>query len=453
MYRCFAGAITRPIIVFLPFLSACGGGGGGGSAPSPSPTPQPPSSVCLALPQPVTLFGGVLADELHDVLVDSKGRILIAGYRDGLLGESNIGPTGNAESVVRLMSRTGTLIWDAGQGLSTAGIDVAQALTLGKNERVFVAGRTTGVLQGNNQGQFDTYVAWGVLGEQAPQWQIKQVGDDTPQHPYRIAVDAAGHVVVAGENDTHVAGNAVQRWEDATTLKFALNSTGDQLAQVFSWQANSSNEDHQRALALEPRTDGSGAIYTGGVNVGGDLRGMVVRKFAADGRLLWQARYSNTAIDAVNDIVVREDGSVVIAGTVMGSFRGNASLGNSDVFVAQIHPDDGRVLWSRQFGSSEADAAVDLLSTGNGHLYLLGETTGDVVAGTRNVGAYDAFALHLDANGYLLSGRQWGSEGDEMPERMTVDSCGNALVAGSSTGGPSLAVQGARDGFLWQLSL
>ena len=85
---------------------------------------------------------------------------------------------------------------------------------------------------------------------------------------------------------------------------------------------------------------------------------------------------------------------------------GGARRGSWDAYVASVSF-DGRVVWLRQFGSSEADYGTGLLS-GSRSVYVSGKTLG-TLHHARNRGGSDAFVRKFSPRGSTVWTRQFGT--------------------------------------------
>ncbi len=421
-------------------LVACGGGGGTDSPPVVAP------GACLALPEEVTWHRDTLSSEWTDVLVDDRGRLWIAGWTNGTLGQTNIEPAGDSRGVLRALAADGSLLWDAGRQFDTRGSDTIEALAINATGTVYAAGRTTDSLGGAaNAGQFDSFVAWSDSAGDATPWRLFQTGTPAPQHPRRLVVDDRGGVVLAGEDDDFVPGNYVEAWADAFALRLQRLDAGtanDRMSLSWSWQSASAEPDVGGGLAVMPSSVG-GATYLTGANQGGVARGMVLRKLDSSGRPAWTARYTTAQVDHIAVVRVLADDTLLIGGSVFGSFHGGVVVGQQDVFVARVRADDGQLLQSWQFGSSEIDWLVDLQLGAAGEIIVFGETAGRIAPDATPAGEGDLFLMKLAPDGRVLAARQWGTSADERANRVALDRCGNVVAVGSS------GSRTRRDALLW----
>lgn len=406
----------------LSWLAACGGGG----EATPPANPGPPQA-CLALPAEVSFHDDPASSEWKDVLVDWRSRIWIAGYERGRYGETNIEPSGDARGVLRLLSGAGELLFDSGSRLDSAGADVVEALTIDPNGQLSVAGRTTGVLAGGaNRGQFDLFVTRLDATRPAATWQTVQAGDERPQRPRRIQALGTDRLLTAGYDDDFVPSNFVADWSDSFAAQFDVSEGA---APVLAWKYQNGSAEPDTTVALATHQS---HVFTGGAVASGAQRGMFVRKLSLDGQPLWTARYTTWGIDRVAALMSLPDGSLLMAGSVEGSWRGGVHRGGQDAFVARLNPENGAVIWSVQLGTTGADWVTDAKVDAQGRIWIYGETDGAFIPGRTPDGSIDLFALQLRADGSLLRSWQWGTADDEAATSIALDGCGRAVAVGST---------------------
>ncbi|WP_375765578.1 SBBP repeat-containing protein [Archangium gephyra] len=400
------------------------GGGGDGGVPS----------SCIRWSSDGMSWGTDAYDELIDVAIDGKGNVYMAGYDNGTVGQENVEPSGNARGVLLKIEPDGLdemgmeAPWS--HVIDTAGSDVIEALTVhpGTGEVLF-AGRTRGSLPGfQNQGQYDLFI--GALSETQAPSVLLQTGTERPQHPRRIGVDGKGDIVVSGYDDIYIPSNYVDSWEDPFVAKF--HREGQSLTGVWTNQFNSSFPDLLNGLAVE--TKGESSIYVSGANLAGASKGMFVGKLTADGKPLWFKLQSQIAVDMAQAVQTLSDGNVLFAGSTFAKL-GDRAYGQQDVVVRKLDAQTGEPLWTKQYGSLESEWVTDMALDAEGNIYVVGETLGSFEQGYTHRGEFDVFMLKLDPNGNLLYIKQWGTEGDDHPSAVAVDTCGRMVVAGYTTGG------------------
>jgi hypothetical protein len=385
----------------------------------------------VALPQEITWHREALSSAWNDVLIDTTNRIWMAGWSGGMVGGERSTPWGNSRVLLQQRNAGGALLWEAGAELDSAGTDVAEALLLGPQGTLFVAGRTSGAWPGAvNAGQFDSFIAWHDQPGTATPWRHFQTGTPAPQRPQRLAMGADGSLLLAGHDDDFIPSNYVEAWTDAFAMRLQRQGAGtadDRLATRWSYQAGSLEPDIAGGLAVLGEDS-----FISGTAQGGAQRGMYLRRLDAQGQVRWTARYSTLALDHVAVVRRLSDSELLIAGSVFGSFQGAEAQGQQDVFVARVSADDGRVLQQWQFGSTGSEWLNDMQVDAAGQIYLFGETDGSMAAGQASAGGSDLFLLKLAADGAVLARRQWGTADDEFGARLGVDGCGSMVAVGSS---------------------
>ena len=403
--------------VLLIFLAACGG-----AAVDP----------CLV---PIAAQWGTARDDEALALVAARGGgAYVGGYTGGTLRLSDVGPVGDSRGYVRRIDARGAVQADI--ALDTEDTDVVDALAEAPDGRIYVAGRTRGAFPGAVQaGQFDAFTALLAQGSVAA---VRQFGDERPQHPRRLAL-AGTRLLLAGFDDIYVPTNYVVDWENW----FAAELSAADLSETWRIPSRTAWGDLASAVAV----DEEGAIYVAGANTGGTQAGIWLRKLDAQGQQVWGSRLSSTALDSAAALVVRSDGTLLLAGTRAG--------GSQPVVFTIDRASGAPTATLVPPGNLTGTAAMDMTVDAQGNLYLAGLTSGAITPRYTNRGSYDPFVMRFDRSGTLTGSWQAGSEKDEEPTAIAIDSCGRVLIAGWTDGVivPGAASAGGRDAFLLSVAL
>lgn len=168
-----------------------------------------------------------------------------------------------------------------------------------------------------------------------------------------------------------------------------------------------------------------------------------VTMFDANGKELWTARRGATANDEARAIAFAPDGSIVISGKTDSALSGQVSSGGSDGYI-RGYSASGQELFTRQFGTSGADAATALLVRDNGaggiDIYTGGvednrgvlrsfsysSSTGFATGQTRDIGYFYKGAI----NAIVADGSSLYVGGEVGADRLTVGSTARGAVAG-----------------------
>lgn len=210
------------------------------------------------------------------VASDASGHVIVTGYHFSAL-DGNVA-LGGADMVVLKFDSDGNRLWT--RQLGTAEDDIASTVAVDSDGRIYVGGRSAGVMAGSaNAGALDAVLVH-LDTDGSTRW-IRQFGSTADDFIWSVAVDGSGRAVVAGW-----AGGALP-----------------------------------------------GQSHLGGVDA---LTGV----YAADGSLSWLRQWGTTADDYAYGTTLGAGGQVISAGSTSGSLDGLANLGESDVIVVR-HAADG----------------------------------------------------------------------------------------------------------------
>ena len=169
----------------------------------------------------------------------------------------------------------------------------------------------------------------------------------------------------------------------------------------------------------------SGNRHIGGVD-------MFVAKYDANGRELWTRQLGTVESDQGAALAGDTLGNIFVTGHTYGSFDGKTNAGGADIFLIKLEP-SGKILWIKQFGSSESDYGFSVTSDKDGNAYVVGDTYGKLT-GTRNYGEADVFIMKFDPSGDRLWSAQFGTAFAEHTKMVMVESSGNIFITGDTSG-------------------
>jgi hypothetical protein len=109
----------------------------------------------------------------------------------------------------------------------------------------------------------------------------------------------------------------------------------------------------------------------------------------AEGVLIEQWSGDGTA-DLARGVAVSPDGSALVVGRSNGKVDGQPAFGKDDAFLTGFK--NGR-LWTRQWGTPEADSAASVVSDDANNAFVAGYTDGKL--GATQPGSRDAFLLQV----------------------------------------------------------
>lgn len=139
----------------------------------------------------------------------------------------------------------------------------------------------------------------------------------------------------------------------------------------------------------------------------------------------WTSVWGSTGADYGNALLRGEDGTLFVAGDTEGKL-GAMSFGNGDAFVTRLNA-SGDAQWTTQWGTVSLEQVWDLARDGSGNLFVLGQTSGNLVG----IGSLeDIFVSKLDPSGALMLSQQWGTNNSDLASSIALDDDGNAYVTG-----------------------
>jgi uncharacterized protein YccT (UPF0319 family) len=185
-------------------------------------------------------------------------------------------------------------------------------------------------------------------------------------------------------------------------------------------------------------------------------------KYNAAGLVVWAKNYGGSGATTTG-ICIKVDGAgnVYLGGTFTVASLTSPALtiiGRTDAFALKLDA-NGATVWARNYGGSGASVSVrsiDFDGTGNvflGGYFYNGSLTTPALT---KIGAYDAYALKLDASGATVWARNYGGSGSYVSlGSMVVDRMGNVYIGGyfstASMSTPALTKIGTQDAFALKL--
>ena len=187
---------------------------------------------------------------------------------------------------------------------------------------------------------------------------------------------------------------------------------------------------------------------TGGSDLGGDLGSGItvdgednvvavgmwgddvfVSKYDSSGTLLWREVVGGAAADSAGGVAATAAGAIYVSITTAGSFGDGVNLGGMDGVVVKFGP-GGDMLWSVQYGTAGSDISRGIAVDSGGNVVVCGTTSGAFPGFTNAAGA-DIYLAKLDANGTTVWVQQLVQINyDQYVKNVAVDGDSNIYVVG-----------------------
>ncbi len=256
-----------------------------------------------------------------------------------------------------------------------------------------------------------------------------------------VATAADGSVYVLADLTGDSNSISVKGARDVALLKY--DSAG-KLAFTEMLGASQSASGFALALSADGKVAVAGSVEGGlsGTTAKGGADAFV-SVFDANGKELWTARRGASANDEALAVSFAPSGAVVVAGRTESALSGQVSAGGSDGYV-RGYTASGVEMFTRQFGTTGADAATALLVRDNGsggldiftggvennrgvlRSFSYSTSTGFSTGATRDIGYFYKGAI----NTIVADGSSLYVGGEIGADRLTLGTAAQGAVAG-----------------------
>ena len=231
-------------------------------------------------------------------------------------------------------------------------------------------------------------------------------------------------------------GETSQGYSDLFVVKFAPDGT-----RQWTRQLGGTSDEYASFIAVDAQGNVLVLGYTYGELPGQVSHGasdMVLARLAADGTLHWARQLGTSTYDYARAVAADADGNAYLVGNTSGRVGGDATVGGNDVVLLKLDP-NGAVEWGRQTGSTSDDYAGGVTVDAGGNVYVAGTTYG-ALEGDASAGDSDLFLMRFSSEGVRAWTRQVGGSSYEWTSGVAVDAGGNVYLSGSTEsalGGPA----------------
>ena len=368
------------------------------------------------------------------VASDNSGNVYVAGSTKGGLDGNAL--TGIYDFYLTKYNSDGVKIYTKQLGVADRET-VATAVATDANDNVYVSGYTTGGLFGNTMQPNSSHEVFITKYDKNGVKQFtRQLGvDGEKKVGIALAIDANGNIFVAGYTTGALDGYTMTGTVDSFFSKY--NSDG--VKQFTRLLGVAGKETRGYGVATDASGNVFVAGYTEGSLDGNALTGsrdFFVAKYDNNGAKQFTRQLGAVGAVTVGTAVTTDDkGDVHVVGYTEGSLDGNARTGSRDSFITKYNP-NGVKQFTRQIGAVGAITAGNEVATDSlGDVFVAGSTNGGLDGNTLN-GLHDFFVTKYSPRGVKLFTRQMGVAGRETyGNGVATDPIGDVFVAGSTNGG------------------
>jgi hypothetical protein len=343
-------------------------------------------------------FGSSFADHAYAVTVDGSG-IYVAGPTDGTLpGQAS---SGDKDAYIRKYDTSGNELWTHQFGSSSS--ESAYGIAV-DNTETYMVGATRGTLPGQTSfGLVDAFIRkYDTSGNELWTRQFGGVITNSFYQDSANAVAVSDGVYVVGDTGAPLPDQTSAGSLDAYLRKYGMDGSENWIRQF-----GTSEEDGATSVAAS----GSDIYVVGNTrgafpqqtNAGG--QDVYIRKYDGAGTEVWTYQFGSPSDDGSNGVATDSSG-VYIAGRTQGTLPGQTSTGQTDAFIRK-YDFNGNETWTRQFGTTYW-TGIEGITAGDSAIYVVGATSG-TLPGQTSAGEDDAFVRKYGADGNEIWTRQFGS--------------------------------------------
>jgi hypothetical protein len=307
-------------------------------------------------------FGSDKEEYALNHVTDKNGNIYIAGKTTGIMNYKNYGKN---DGFITKIDSSGNTIWTRQFG-SDGEEDIQWSAIDDEAGCIYITGSTTGVLKDKNRGKEDVFIVkYNLQGD--IEWE-KQFGTDSTDLAKGIFADSKGYIYVTG-----MTGGRLGQYSFGKTDCFImkLDNKGNH---VFTSQFGTIRDDCSYAITGGPDSD----IFVCGTTWGdlaGKNKGFIdgfTGHFTDAGDLVRYNQFGSEGFDIAMILNVDDDKNIYAGGSTSGNF-GCQQIGEGDAFLLKM-TEKGDILWNNQFGTKNNDGvrSIDINSEISGNILVSG---------------------------------------------------------------------------------
>jgi hypothetical protein len=324
-------------------------------------------------------------------VIDINGNVYVSGKTTGIMNGENFGKN---DGFIMKIDSLGEKVWSRQFGTSEE--EDTQWSAIDNKGCVYITGSTTGVLKDKNFGKEDIFIVkYTPSGEM--EWS-KQFGTEATDVAKGICTDKTGNIYITGMTEGKLGQSSFGK-ADGFIMK--LDSKGTLL---FTTQFGTPLDDYSYSIIEDINSDLLVCGSTWG-DLAGKNKGFIdgfTGQFTNKGALVKYNQFGTDGFDIAMLVRSDNDRNIYVGGTTSGNFA-SQQIGDGDCFLLKIGP-KGDILWNKQFGTTNNDGVrgIDIKP----------ELTDNIlVSGILNLPPGNDFIRMYSKDGVLLWERNFIAEG------------------------------------------
>ena len=353
-----------------------------------------------------TFIGGEDTDYVYGLTLDNSGNVYVCGSSSTDWGAPvNDFSGGGKDGFVAKLDSNGALQWHTFLGGSKS--DSAHNLALDSYGNIYISGESSGSWGAplfSYDAGFDAFVTK-LNSSGSLQWNTF-LGTPADDSGWGVAVDSHNSIYVTGKSGGSSGGGAVNPYsggDDAFVVKF--HGSGGLLWHTFLGSA-------ENDLGWDIAVGTDGFLYVAGDSLAewgnpvasftaGGIDAFVAKLQCSNGNLIWNTFMGSEGHDLAYDVGIDNGNSPYITGASRSSWGTPVFpfSGEREAFVAKLRS-DGFLQWHGFLGApgpGDYDWAFSITVSGNGNIYVAGESDSNWGEPVRNYSFdTDVFVARID---------------------------------------------------------
>lgn len=395
------------------------------------------------------VLGGNGNDYGYSIIKTNDGGYLLSGRTSSNNSGDVASTKGGIDMWVVKLDAAGAISWQKTYGGNGDEYSVASAAT--PDGGYVLTGFTTSSNNGDvgqNHGNTDFWVvkinASGVL-----QWQ-KTLGGNGDDRPFAVTVTTEGRIGVAGYTTSNNNGNVNANHGNEDMWVLLLDNGNGNFLWKKTFGGNGSERGKALAPAPDGGLFVGGTTTSndnGDVGISKGNTDFWVLQLDRSLSIVWKNNLGGSNNEDLNALAVGPNNTIVAAGSTKSNNSGDVGSlkGGEDFWIVQLNASNGALIWQKVLGGSAIDVAKSVLVRSDGTIVVAGyaysNNSGDVETAH---GAGDFWVVQLNNNGSLGGKKLLGGDNEDLGYAIAESSDGGFAIAGSTISNNSGDVGAAR---------
>ncbi len=324
------------------------------------------------------VYGSAGADSMNGMVECEDGSMIVIGHTDGFDG-------GQDDLILFKTDHYGNplevKVWGG------EGTDTFDEINPGPDNTYYFTGTSNSF---SADGDFDAF--YGKMDANGNILWIKRLNQNGMEQGRKIIMSSDGGFLLTG------IANSFSENGDVDFFALKGNAAGE-----TEWFTVLGAAEYEVAVSCAEAPDQSGFFIWGHCN--GELTNQydaLLCKIDNSGGLLWTKSYAASANELAWDILILEDGGVLLCGDT-----GSAGAGLTDLYLLEID-NQGNPLWSSTYGAYSNDHGTSIVEMENNMLAIVG------LSASFGSGGLDMMMLTLDRMGNMKVNGAYGGDNKEV---------------------------------------